>query len=353
MVLSICGIIISMSLFVILSVKKWNIGLISIISSFILMLFNMINPIEGLSYEFSEGVGSFAAKWWLLFALGAVFGIVMHDSGISKKIAFIMMKKLKCNPIMTILIISLIMSYSGISTFIIAFTIYPIATEIFKIENINIELMPAVMLFCPTTIAMTMLPGSPSIQNIIPTEYLDTDIYASPIFGLIASVITFILGYLYLKHCAGIENGSANNNNIQDGISVKMKDYLCFVPCISLLVISFILIQMHIESQMAVELAIIVGILLCLFVGREQMDIQKSLNDGIQNGLKTLITTSLIMGYGNLVKSINSFYVMTEGLYSVFDCEIVSNIVAINILAAITGSSATSLQLFFEIFGNR
>lgn len=80
------------------------------------------------------------------------------------------------------------------------------------------------------------------------------------------------------------------------------------------------------------------------------MDIKNSLNEGIQNGLKTLITTSLIMGYGNLVKSMDSFSVITEGLYSAFNSEIISNIVAINIIAALTGSSATSLQLFLKHF---
>lgn len=353
MVLSICGIIISMSLFVFLSIKKWNIGIISIVASLVLMLFNFVNPIEGFSNEFSAGLGSFASKWWLLFALGATFGKVMQNSGISEKIAFIMIKKLKCNPILAILIISLIMSYGGISTFVIAFTIYPIAIEMFKKGNVNIELMPAVMLFCPTTLAMTMLPGSPSVQNIIPTTYLDTDIYAAPLPGLIASAITFTLGYCYLKKCAGIKRNITNMDNKHNGVNVKKEDYLSFIPCIGLLAISFILIKMQIESQTAVELALTIGSILCLLIGRKQMDIKNSLNEGIQNGLKTLITTSLIMGYGNLVKSMDSFSVITEGLYSAFNSEIISNIVAINIIAALTGSSATSLQIFFETFSDQ
>jgi H+/gluconate symporter-like permease len=317
------------------------------------MVFNLINPIKGFSNEFSAGIGSFASKWWLLFALGATFGKVMQNSGISEKIAFIMITRLKCNPILAILIISLIMSYGGISTFVIAFTMYPIAAEMFKKGNINIELMPAVMLFCPTTLAMTMLPGSPSVQNIIPTTYIDTDIYAAPLLGLIASVITFTLGYCYLKKSAGIKRNITNMDNKSNWVNVKREDYLSFIPCICLLAISFILIKMQIESQTAVELALTIGIILCTLIGRKQMDIKNSLNEGIQNGLKTLTTTSLIMGYGNLVKSMDSFSVITEGLYSAFNSDIISNIVTINIIAALTGSSATSLQLFFETFSNQ
>ena len=66
--------------------RKWNVALISIFAGLVLMIFNGINPISGFSNEFSAGMGSFASKWWIMFSLGAVFGKVMQDTGISEKI---------------------------------------------------------------------------------------------------------------------------------------------------------------------------------------------------------------------------------------------------------------------------
>ena len=43
---------------------------------------------------------------------------------------------------------------------------------------------------------MTMLPGTPSIQNVIPTTYLNTTVTAAPLMGIISSVVAIVVGIL-------------------------------------------------------------------------------------------------------------------------------------------------------------
>lgn len=348
MILSILGFFISMILFVFLSMKKWNVALVSIFASFILMCFNGINPSIGFSGAFSDGLSNFVGKWWLMFILGSVFGKVMQDTGLSVLIATTLISRVHCNPILSVLIISLIMSYGGISTFVIAFTIYPIASELFRRANIETEIMPAVILFCPTTLAMTMLPGSPSVQNIIPTAYLGTNIYAAPLIGISASIITFSLGYRYLKRTANIKDNTPKHFSFEQHFNIGA--FSCFLPCIILWIVSLLLIQLHVDSQVAVELSLLCGIICAIAISGVKFNIMESLNNAVQSGLKTLIITSLIMGYGTLVKSIDSFMWVTDKLYSLVDNEIISSIIAVNIIAALTGSSLTSLQILFDTF---
>lgn len=351
MILSVLGFFISMILFVFLSMKKWNVALVSIFASFILMCFNGINPLIGFSGAFSDGLSGFVGKWWLMFILGSVFGKIMQDTGLSVLIATLLISRVQCNPILAVLIISLIMSYGGISTFVIAFTIYPIASELFQRADIETTIMPAVILFCPTTLAMTMLPGSPSVQNIIPTAYLGTNIYAAPLLGILASIITFSLGYRYLKRTANIKNNMPKY--IPSEPHFNIIDFSCFLPCIILWVVALLLIQLNTDSQKAVELSLVCGIICAIAISGVKSNMLESLNNGVQSGLKTLIITSLIMGYGNLVKSMDSFVWVTDKLYSLFDNEIVSSIIAVNIIAALTGSSLTSLQILFDTFLDR
>ena len=284
-----------------------------------------------------------------MFILGSTFGKVMQDTGLSSSIAAFINSRINCNPVLAVLIISLIMSYGGISTFVIAFTIYPIASELFQRAKIDNNLMPAVILFCPTTLAMTMLPGSPSVQNIIPTAYLNTNIYAAPIIGIVASILTFSFGYRYLIFTAKIQKPTVQQHMTHTA-RFAISDIFCLLPCIILWMTSFILIQMNIDSQTAVEISLICGIVGAIIVGDVKSNITESLNIAVQNGLKTLIITSLIMGYGNLVKSMDSFVLLSETLYSMIDDEIISSIVAVNIIAALTGSSLTSLQMLFDTF---
>ena len=113
MVISALAFFISMALFVFLSMKRWNIALVSILAGFVLMCFNGINPVVGFSGAFSDGLSNFAGKWWLMFILGATFGKVMQDTGLSGSIATIINSRINCNPILAVLIISLIIDKFG------------------------------------------------------------------------------------------------------------------------------------------------------------------------------------------------------------------------------------------------
>ncbi|MDC7285969.1 GntP family permease, partial [Bifidobacterium thermophilum] len=43
------------------------------------------------------------------------------------------------------------------------------------------------------------LPGTPQIQNIIPTNYFGTDAYAAPVVGIIGAIMVFVGGMLWLE----------------------------------------------------------------------------------------------------------------------------------------------------------
>ena len=45
-----------------------------------------------------------------------------------------------------------------------------------------------------------MLPGTPSLNNLIPMQYLDTPATAAPVVGLICSIVTMVLIFLYFQY---------------------------------------------------------------------------------------------------------------------------------------------------------
>ena len=86
----------------------------------------------------------------------------------------------------------LVLSYGGIGTFIIAFSLYPIAVALFQKADIPKKLIVATIMVTPVTVCMAMLPGSPSTQNLIPTNYFGTNAFAGPVLGILSSVLMFI-----------------------------------------------------------------------------------------------------------------------------------------------------------------
>ena len=102
-------------------------AIVSLAGALIVIAFNGMNPVAAISENFMSGMSSFAGNWFLLFMLGSILGKVMGDSGASVGIANSMLKMLgEKSVVLVIMLAGLILSYGGIGTFIIAFSLYPI-----------------------------------------------------------------------------------------------------------------------------------------------------------------------------------------------------------------------------------
>lgn len=345
------GLLISVVLFIVLTFKNWNVILVTIITTVLVALTNHISLWDGGVQVYASGFLSFVKSWGIIFLLGAVFGICMQETGLSSKAAQCIFVLFCGNSILAVLLVSLVLSYGGIGTFIIAFTVYPIATELFEKGNINSNILPATILFCPTTLCMTMLPGTPSIQNMIPSQFLGTNIYAAPLIGFLVAIVTFTLGFAYLH----IVTHKKDSNDckvvtITDNYKTKKGDMISFLPCVALWVVSFVSIRIGLSSTVSVSVAMVVGICITLLSHRNFKTTIKLIQKGTLQGLRTLCITSSIMGYGALVQNTEGFEQCVNQLFLFFDKPLFASIVSINVIAAITGSSTASLQLFFSAF---
>jgi H+/gluconate symporter-like permease len=69
--------------------------------------------------------------------------------------------------------------------------VYPFAAEMFRQADIPKRLIPGAIALGSFTFTMDALPGSPQIQNIIPTSFFKTDTWAAPWLGTVGAI--FIL----------------------------------------------------------------------------------------------------------------------------------------------------------------
>ncbi|MDU8689303.1 GntP family permease [Faecalibacterium wellingii] len=347
------GLIVSVVLFILLTFRGWNMAVASVLSSVLILLFNRMDLFKGFAESYTLGFSEFAGSWWLLFLLGTTFGRYMQDMGLSDAMARVIYARFRGRVILAVLAVSFVLSYGGIGTFVIAFTVYPIASRLFQEANISRNLLPAVMLFCPTTMCMTMLPGTPSIQNMIPTSFLGTSIYAAPLFGTVAAALTGVIGYLYFWYTTAAKQPVGTGPSVAGKMKSAPADYLSFLPCICLWGVAFFLNRVGIESRAAVAAAMAAAIGVCIVLKRPGVSVQKSINEGSMQGLKTLAATSCIMGYGALVQSTDGFRLCLQQLLRISTSPVLTSILAINVIAAVTGSSTASLQLYYKLFSGQ
>jgi H+/gluconate symporter-like permease len=72
------------------------------------------------------------------------------------------------------------------------------AQEMFRAANIPRRLLPAAVGLGAFTFTMSVMPGTPSVNNAIPMPYLGTTTFAAPGLSIIASIIIFVFGMWWL-----------------------------------------------------------------------------------------------------------------------------------------------------------
>ena len=361
--LGILGLILAIAAVIALIWKNWHMAIVSIVGSLIVILFNWMNPVEALSDTFMTGMANFAKNWFLLFMLGAIFGKVMGDSGASVGIANSMLKVLgDKSVVLVVMLTGLVLSYGGIGTFIIAFSLYPIAVALFQKADIPKKLIVATIMVTPVTVCMAMLPGSPSTQNLIPTTYFGTNAFAGPVLGILSSVLMFIGAYLYLNW--QIRKAKKNGEHFQASEGETIMDLNavaegktpptlhCYIPIIVLLVLMFGLQWLtSIPSSFAVATAMAAAILVGCVLYRDRLKAKDAICTGGANGLGALMATSSIMGFGAVVSASPAYQSITNALVNMNANPLITALISINVIAAITGSSAGGLNIFLSSMG--
>ena len=153
--------------------KRVNIIPATIVSCVVLALFSNINILNILSVNYLGAMAKFIASNFLIFASSALFGKVMEESGCSAAIAnWICAKFGTRHAVYGGMLASALLSYGGVSVFVIAFTVLPIFLHIFQQANLPRRLLPGVIFSSTCTFAAAMLPGAAQLNNIIPTQYL-------------------------------------------------------------------------------------------------------------------------------------------------------------------------------------
>src|SRR6266699_1729273 len=154
------------------------------------------------SSVFMEKMVGFVKSYFPVFMLGAIFGKVIELSGFSKSIVSSVIKFVgQKRAMLSIVLVCAILTYGGVSLFVVVFAVYPFAAEMFRQGGIPKRLIPCTIALGAFTFTMDSLPGTPQIQNIIPTTFFKTTTYAAPWLGTIGAIFILVVGIAYIQHC--------------------------------------------------------------------------------------------------------------------------------------------------------
>src|SRR6187455_1811072 len=149
---------------------------------------------------FLDKMVGFIKLYFPVFMLGAVFGKVIELSGFSKSIVSSVIKFVgQKRAMLSIVLVCAVLTYGGVSLFVVVFAVYPFAAEMFRQSDIPKRLIPGTIAIGAFTFTMDALPGTPQIQNIIPTTFFRTNTWAAPWLGLIGATFVFVCSLSYME----------------------------------------------------------------------------------------------------------------------------------------------------------
>jgi H+/gluconate symporter-like permease len=329
------------------------------------------------SSVFMEKMVGFIKSYFPVFMLGAVFGKVIELSGFSKSIVAAVIGVLgRERAVLSIVVVCAILTYGGVSLFVVVFAVYPFAAEMFRAGDIPKRLIPATIALGAFSFTMDALPGTPQIQNIIPTTFFNTTTWAAPVLGIIGSVFVLVVGLTYIesRRKAAQRRGEGYGTELlNEPEPFEDKDlpnpWIAMLPLVIVGVANFALTSVipraygakheitlgakpivtqvsSVAAIWAVEGALLLGILtVFVFAWRPVL---ARFADGskaaVAGALLASLNTASEYGFGGVIALLPGFKSVSALLSSIPN-PLVNEAVTVTVLAGITGSASGGMSI--------
>ncbi|MBL6696491.1 MAG: GntP family permease [Luminiphilus sp.] len=375
------GLLASVFLLIWLALRGIDIIFAALLSAIVIILTNQLAFAESLLSGFALGklgAFTFAGKFFLLFAAGAIFGRVMGDSGAAASVALALIRRMGAEKALIVTTLSCaLLTYGGVVVFVVIFAMYPLGLQLLKEANIPKRLFCAALALGAGTFTLTALPGTPSIQNVISATALNTSLFAAPWLGMIGGITMFALGLWYLEtqrrlahdRAEGFEPGPRDQL-----IDVNAEPLPHWVLAVSPLVVvlgTIMLPRFFLSAGAAVtgsaaqllefannqpvvwpSVALLLGsVQAALLFPRVRYRALLVMGRGTQDAILPLINTAAVIGFAGVVTQTQGFQTFLTLAIDSGLPPLLSVFGSISLISAITGSASGGLQIFMQTLG--
>ncbi|MGE8079740.1 GntP family permease [Peribacillus loiseleuriae] len=385
MAIQIIAIVLALGLLIFLAYRGYPVIIIAPLVTLLAVVLSGGLLLPSYTETYMTNAANYVKSFFPIFLLGAIFGKVMEMSGAAASIAQTIVKKLGSKrAILSVVLACSALTYGGVSLFVVAFAVYPFAAAIFKEADIPKRLIPGTIALGAFTYTMDALPGTPQIQNIIPTNYFGTDTYAAPLIGIIGAIIVFVGGMIWLERrrkqalVKGEGYGTGHINEPETTENASLPNFcLAIVPLVLVILFNYLFSRSGISvknwydqtvlaetfnianvstvtSSWSLIVALTIGVLaaMLLNVKRIKVKLASGLTAAAMGSLLAIFNTASEVGFGNVVKTLPGFKVIQDSVFNASSNPLVSEAIAVNVLAGITGSASGGLSIALEVMGS-
>lgn len=335
---------------------------LALAGSFVVMLFNGMNVWQTITECFVPGYTSAFTSYMVLFVASAFYAKLMDVSGAATSIGNLFTKWFGVKHVVLLgIIIVGVLTYGGISLFVVIFAVAPILYTLFKQADLPRHLTVICFSAGSSTFSMTCLPGSPQLSNLVATEYLGTTLNAAPVMGIICGAAMFIMCALYGEwaskkakqrgeHWSYPDNVDPKNYEVDPSqLPAAWKGLATIAILIAIIIIGS---KMGVNATLIAVVAMLIGSVLTVilnidrFFGKVQW--LKLFTDGMTSGVTAIGGIAAILGFGAVVKAAPAYQRIVDWLLSLDINPLVLAVVVTCVICGIAGGSSSGQRIMYE-----
>jgi H+/gluconate symporter-like permease len=337
---------------------------------------------------FMDKMAGFLKLYFPVFLLGAIFGKLIELSGFSKSIVAATIKVVgKQRAMLSIVVVCALLTYGGVSLFVVVFAVYPFAAELFRQNDIPKRLVPGTIALGAFTFTMDALPGTPQIQNIIPTSFFGTNAWAAPVLGTIGGIFILIVGMTYLewRRRAALLAGEGYGTDLRNEPEpfrgeTLAHPFIAMLPLLLVGVSNFVFTRLipdfygktssfmpsmlgnpepvvqevaKLAAIWAVQGALLIGILSVIVLAWKPVTAHfaEATKPAINGAMLASMNTASEYGFGAVIAALPGFMVVANALQGIPN-PLVNAAVSVTVLAGITGSASGGMSIALAAMGD-
>ncbi|PJA60134.1 MAG: transporter [Rhodobacterales bacterium CG_4_9_14_3_um_filter_71_31] len=395
------GILLGLGLLMFLAFRGWTILLLAPMAALIAAAFAGEPLLAHWTQTFMLSAARFVAQFFPLFLLGALFGKLMDDSGSVGAIADFMTEKLgPTRAILAVVLAGAMVTYGGVSLFVAFFVLAPMGVALFRAGGVPRRLLPAAVALGTSTFTMSALPGTPAIQNAIPMPFFGTTPFAAPGLGVIAALVMLGFGmwWLKLREAQARRAGEGFGDAAQGADDLTVREVattasefdpaeltqgakaraqppiaVAVAPLATVVLVNLLMSQVilpmidadflaqpqwgptslsAVGGVWSVAVALFAAIVLLVALNHGRLaSLRASVDAGANAAALPILSVASLVGFGAVVAAMPAFEAVRDWVMGIGGGPLVSLAVAVNILAALTGSASGGMTIALDALG--
>lgn len=397
------GILLGLALLMWFAYRGWSVLLVAPLAALVAAAFSGDPLLPHWTQTFMSGAARFVAQWFPLFLLGGLFGKLMGDSGSVSAIAQYLTGKLGTKrTVLAVVVASAIVTYGGVSVFVAFFVLAPLAHEMFRAADIPRRLLPATVGLGAFTFTMSVMPGTPSVNNAIPMPYFGTTTFAAPGLSLIASGIILAFGMWWLGRAENAARQAGEGYGDEESVTPVVTEMvreqaapagdfdpaelphgeraeggpnfaLAVLPIAVVIVTNFLMSLVvfprldfaflsepqwggttigAVSGIWSVIVALAAANLVVLLINfRRLPSVRESIDAGANSAALPMLMIASLVGFGAVVAALPAFALVRDAVFSIQGGPLISLSVAMNVLAGLTGTASGGMAIVLNAFG--